>query len=79
MVFTEWKEGRDLWRSPCPTPLLKQGHLDLVAQDHVQMVSEYLQGREENQKTFKIQIIFSSALLCWGGKKQGGTEMVVSG
>ena len=36
--------GRDLWRSLCPTPLLKQGHLDTVAQDHVQMGSEYLQG-----------------------------------
>ncbi|KAK4810954.1 hypothetical protein QYF61_013362, partial [Mycteria americana] len=27
--------GRDLWRSSCPTPLLKQGHLEPVAQDHV--------------------------------------------
>jgi len=23
--------GRDLWRSPCPPPLLKQGHPELVA------------------------------------------------
>ena len=36
--------GRDLWRSSCLAPLLKQGHLELVAQDHVQMVFEYLQG-----------------------------------
>ena len=36
--------GRDLWRSSGPTPLLKQGHLELAAQDHVQMASEYLQG-----------------------------------
>jgi len=36
--------GRDLWRSFCPTPLLKQGHLELVAQDNVRMAFEYLQG-----------------------------------
>ena len=39
MVF-----GRELWRSPGLNPLLKQGHLELVAQDHVQTVFEYLQG-----------------------------------
>jgi len=27
--------GRDLWRSSRPTPLLKQGHLELVAQECV--------------------------------------------
>lgn len=36
--------GRDLWRSSCPALLLKQGHLEPVAQDHVQMAFEYLQG-----------------------------------
>ena len=36
--------GRDLWRSSAPTTLLKQGHLQLVAQDHVQTAFEYLQG-----------------------------------
>ena len=36
--------GRDLRRSSGPTTLLKQGHLDPVAQDHVQAASEYLQG-----------------------------------
>ena len=36
--------GRDLWRSSGPNPLLKQGHLEPVAQDHVQMAFEYLQG-----------------------------------
>ena len=30
------KVGRDLWSSSGPTPLLNQGHLELVAQDHVQ-------------------------------------------
>jgi len=34
--------GKDLWRSSGPTPLLKQGYLEPVAQDHVQMVLEYL-------------------------------------
>ncbi|KAK4827433.1 hypothetical protein QYF61_017990, partial [Mycteria americana] len=29
--------GRGLWKSPGPTPLLKQGHLEPVAQDHVQV------------------------------------------
>jgi len=31
---------RDFWSSPGPTSLLKQAHLDLVAQDQVQRVSE---------------------------------------
>jgi len=35
--------GRDLQRPPGPTPLLKQGHLELIAQDCVQTASEYLQ------------------------------------
>jgi len=37
--------GRDPWRSFDPTPLLRQGHLEPVAQVHVQMAFEYLQGR----------------------------------
>jgi len=36
--------GRHPWRSSGPTPLLKQGHLQLVAQDRVQRACEYLQG-----------------------------------
>lgn len=32
------------FRSSCSLPLLKQGHLEPVAQDHVQMAFEYLQG-----------------------------------
>lgn len=34
---------RDLWRSAGPTPLVKQAHLEPVAQDHLQMAFEYLQ------------------------------------
>ena len=36
--------GRGLWRSPGPMCLLKQGLLEWVTQDHVQMAFEYLQG-----------------------------------
>jgi len=36
--------GRDLWRATALISLLKQGHLELVAQDHVQMASAYLHG-----------------------------------
>lgn len=36
--------GRDLWRPSAPTPLLQQGHLQLVAHSHVQMAFEYFQG-----------------------------------
>lgn len=32
--------GRDLWRSPGPTPFLKQGHLEQDAQDHIQKAFE---------------------------------------
>lgn len=35
---------RDLWRESRPTPLLKQGHIEWVAQDYVQAVFEHLQG-----------------------------------
>ena len=36
--------GRDLWRSSYPIPLLREGHLEQVAQDRVQMAFKYLQG-----------------------------------
>lgn len=36
--------GRDIWTSSLLT--LSQGQLELVAQDHVQMALEYLQGGE---------------------------------
>lgn len=36
--------GRDVQRSSAPTSLLRQGHLDQVAQDCVHTVAEYLQG-----------------------------------
>lgn len=35
--------GRELWRRSCLTPLLKQGHPEPVAQEHVQMVFENIQ------------------------------------
>lgn len=36
--------ARHIWRSSCPTALLKQGHLESVAKHHVQMSFEFLQG-----------------------------------
>lgn len=33
--------GKNRWRSSCPTPLLKQGYREPVAQDRVQKVFEY--------------------------------------
>jgi len=34
---------RDLWRLSGLTPLLRQGHLDLLVWDHLQVTFEYLQ------------------------------------
>lgn len=42
--------GRDLWKPSGPTPLLKQGNLDLVAQDHVQLAFEFLQGERDQSE-----------------------------
>lgn len=42
--------GRDLWKPYSPTPLLKQGNLDLVAQDHVQLSFEFLQGERDQSE-----------------------------
>jgi len=39
------RAGRDFCGSSCPTPLLKQGHPEQVAQDLVQVGFEYLQRR----------------------------------
>ena len=33
---------RDLWMSSCPTPLLQQGHPELIFQNCLQMAFEYL-------------------------------------
>ena len=47
--------GRDLWRSSGPTPLLKQGQLEPVAQDHAQTAFGYLQGgRLDNLSLFTV-------------------------
>jgi len=35
--------GRGLWRSSSPRPLCKQGQLDMLTQDYVQMTFEYHQ------------------------------------
>lgn len=36
------KVGRDLWRSLCPAALIKQDHLELIAQNHVPVTFEFL-------------------------------------
>lgn len=36
--------GRDLWKQSGPNHLLKQNHLQQVAQNHLQMVFKFLQG-----------------------------------
>lgn len=36
--------GRDLWKSSCPTSLLRQGLREPVIQGRVQTALEYLQG-----------------------------------
>jgi len=40
--------GRDLCGSSGPNPLLKQGHLQQAAEDHVQAGLEYLQRRRNH-------------------------------
>lgn len=39
-------EGEGTLRSSGPSPLLKQGHLERVAHDHIQAGFEYLQGKK---------------------------------
>lgn len=68
--------GRDLWRSSVSEPLLRQGHLGQVAQDHVKMAVEYLQWwRLHNPfaesccfpvlRMIKASSVFREALLCF--------------
>lgn len=38
------EDGWDLWRSQCSASLLKQSHLELVAQGCVQVAFEYPEG-----------------------------------
>ena len=42
--FRRVEVGRDLWRSPGPRPLLKQAHLEPVAQEHGLLSFGYLLG-----------------------------------
>lgn len=39
------KIEKDLWRSSCPIPLLKQEHLEHIAHNHVQTAFEDIQER----------------------------------
>lgn len=40
--------GRDLWKSSCPKPLLRQDHQEPVSQGHVQVTFKFLQGELRN-------------------------------
>lgn len=50
MIFTKSQHrrlaefGRDLWKLSDLTPLLKQGHLQMLAQNHVHTAFDGLQG-----------------------------------
>lgn len=52
------KAGRDLWRSPCPSPLLKQGHLVLLF----------------ILKIFSSMYFISNSLMLWILKRPFGTR-----
>jgi len=47
--------GRGLWRPPSPTLLLKQVHLETLAQHHVQAAFQYLQGWRLHDLCFSKQ------------------------
>lgn len=44
-INDKWRSRRGLWRSSGPTPLLKLGHLQYVAQDQAHTAFEDLQGK----------------------------------
>lgn len=48
--------GRDFWRSSDLTSLLKQGHLQPVARDHVVTISEDLQRERLHNQTPLLRI-----------------------
>lgn len=54
---------RDLWSSPGPIPLLNQGHLQQVVQDHVQMSFGYFQGDTSNLKHLSLTLLYCDDLL----------------
>lgn len=54
---------RDLWSSPGPIPLLNQGHLQQVVQDHVQMSFGYFQGDTSNLKQLSLTLLYCDDLL----------------
>lgn len=51
------KVGRDVARSPAPIPLLKQGYLESVAQEHVLMAFALLQGWKHRNMLWQPVIV----------------------
>lgn len=71
--------GRDLWKSPGLTLLLKQGHLQQVAQDHVQMALEDLQWwRLQNLSGQPVQVAAEIQCVkgCGSSCRTQGTQML---
>jgi len=67
--------GRDLWGSPSPTPLPKQGHPEQAAQDHVQEGFDYLQRRfspflKDSMRGKKLEQDLTPLQLCWQWQQQ---------
>lgn len=58
--------GRDMWRSPGPTPLFKRGHLEQVTQDQVRVAFDYLQGgRLHNISGKLVQLSVVGRIKCF--------------
>lgn len=51
--------GRDLLRPSGPVPPLKQGHIELIAQDLAQMAFEWLQGWRLNKVSAQFMPVLS--------------------
>lgn len=56
--------GRDLWVH-LAHPLLKQGHSEQIAQDHVQAASDYLQGANHKLSTAFVRAQSSLTKKCF--------------
>lgn len=51
--------GRDPWRSACAILFMKEGHIEQVVQDHIQMCFEYLLGWNLHNHTWLSVLVLS--------------------
>ncbi|RMC03182.1 hypothetical protein DUI87_20376 [Hirundo rustica rustica] len=63
--------GSDLWRTVWFKPMLKQDHLELTAEDHVQMASEYLEGGKLYNLPGQCVLVLTSILTLASSKPCG--------